>query len=511
MSEASPGPSLRRVLLLVGAVVAAVVSVGIGARAEHDARVTADEPQYLLSAISLAEDGDLNIRDELNDHRWSAFHEAPLPQQTAPLDGGRTRLSPHDPLYPLVLALPVRIGLGVAGDAGAWVAAKAFGALVAAALAMVTTWVAVRRFGVGPRRAAVVVTCMSVVPPLVVYGTQLYPELLAALAVVSVIGAVTSEAPARPAPMAVLLVGLLALPWLSVKYLPVAMALGVVALVRLWRADARLASAVLVAAGAGGAAAFALVHRAVYGGWTAYAAGDHFVGGELTVVGVAPDYLGRSVRVIGLLVDRDFGLAAWAPVFLFAVPAAGALLRRRPPGWAALVVPMAAGWLTATFVALTMHGWWWPGRQVVAVLPTLVLTTAWGAEVLAAERPRVAARVRALFWVAAAFGIVTWAWLLGEVLTRRRQLIIDFAATAAPLSAQWRALLPDGRAVPAPTGVQVAWAVILGAAVALGWWAADPNGRVGGRPWHRRTAAADGSSSDGGRQVVRAARRVKDT
>ena len=38
---------------------------------------------------------------------------------------------------------------------------------------------------------------------------------------------------------------------------------------------------------------------------------------------------------------------------------------------------LAAGWLVATFVALTMHGYWWPGRQVVVVLPALVLAVAW--------------------------------------------------------------------------------------------------------------------------------------
>ena len=46
-----------------------------------------------------------------------------------------------------------------------------------------------------------------------------------------------------------------------------------------------------------------------------------------------------------------------------------ALARRRPARWAALAGPLAAGWLVATFVALTMQGWWFGGRQVVVVLP----------------------------------------------------------------------------------------------------------------------------------------------
>ena len=109
----------------------------------------------------------------------------------------------------------------------------------------------------------------------------------------------------------------------------------------------------------GAGVAYLVAHRILYGGWTVYAAGDHFVGGELTVMGNDPDRIGRTRRLAGLLLDRGFGLAAWMPGYLLAVPALAVLLRRRPPGWALLVLPLAAGWATATWVALTMHGWWW--------------------------------------------------------------------------------------------------------------------------------------------------------
>ncbi|HST65858.1 MAG TPA: hypothetical protein VLM05_11780, partial [Mycobacteriales bacterium] len=82
---------------------------------------------------------------------------------------------------------------------------------------------------------------------------------------------------------------------------------------------------------------------------------------------------GRSIRLLGLLIDRDFGLAAWQPAWLLLVPALVALLVRRPPHWPVLAVPLLAGWVTATWVALTMQGFWWPGRQLVVVLPLAVL------------------------------------------------------------------------------------------------------------------------------------------
>jgi hypothetical protein len=145
------------------------------------------------------------------------------------------------------------------------------------------------------------------------------------------------------------------------------------------------------------------------------------------------------------------------PGYLLAVPALAVLIRRRPPGWALLVAPLAAGWATATWIALTMHGWWWPGRQVVVVVPCLVLGVAWWA-----ARSRL---VRALVAGTAAFGVVAWAWLVTEVLTGRRTLIVDFEQTANPLYRAWRAVLPDYRHMSADDWVlQAAWLVILAAA-----------------------------------------------
>ena len=171
-----------------------------------------------------------------------------------------------------------------------------------------------------------------------------------------------------------LALAIVALPWLSVKYAPVAAALYLVAAGGLWRAHRRRAAAVLTGALAAGGIVYLAVHKAIYGGITAYASGDQFQGsGEFGVVGFHPDYPGRSIRLLGLLVDRDFGIAAWQPAWFLVVPALVALLVARPRHWPALAVPLLAGWATATWVALTMQGYWWPGRQLVVVLPLAVL------------------------------------------------------------------------------------------------------------------------------------------
>ena len=98
-----------------------------------------------------------------------------------------------------------------------------------------------------------------------------------------------------------LVVALNALPWLGAKFLPVAAALAVVALVRLVREQRRAAVWLAVSLALSGVV-YLVAHRLLWGGWTVYATGDHFVQtGEFSVIGVEPDYVGRSLRLVALL------------------------------------------------------------------------------------------------------------------------------------------------------------------------------------------------------------------
>ena len=474
-----PESRLRWWLAGLAVAVTAWTACAVTARATYGGQTTADEPQYLLSAVSLGEDLDLDISDELRDERWRDFHEAELPVQTEPDADGRA-VSPHDPLLPAVLAVPVLVG----GWAGAKLALAALAGLLAAA----TAWVAVRRFAVAPAVAVGVAAAFGAASPLAAYGVQVYPELPAALAVTVAVGALTGPFDRRG--RLVVAVAVVALPWLAVKYVPVAGALVALALLDRWRKGRRREAAILVGGLAVAGLAFVVFHRIVYGGWTVYASGDHFSEtGEASVIGVDPDYLGRSQRLLGLLVDRSFGLVTWAPVFLFAAVAVGALARRRPAGWTALLLPAAAGWATATWVALTMHGWWWPGRQVVVVVPLLVVATAWWL-----DRHR---RAVTPFVVAAVLGALSWAWVVIEVLQRRLRLIIDFDATRNPWMRALRPALPDFRQPGTRTGLlAAAWAVaVVGLAVA-GWWSERGSGAGGRRGQHEDAGAGEAAEAD---------------
>ena len=426
---------LPRGLLAVALIAVLASLAGIGTRASYGARTTGDEPHYLLTAISLWEDQDLDVSDEIAERRYEPFSEVGLNRQSRPLEGGRL-VSPHDPLLPLLLAP----GMAIAG----WAGAKVTLALLAGVLAAAVLWLAVRRFDAPLLPAAIVTGIGAASAPLAVYGTQVYPELPAALAVVAAVAAATSRR-GGAARIAGAGLAITALPWLSVKYAPVAAALAAVIAVTWWRNGDRAGTAWLGGVLAASGALFVAAHLAWYGGWTPYAVGDHFVTGELGVVGFAPDFAGRSRRLIGLLVGREFGLAAWQPAWLAALPALGALAARRPRGWAFLAVPLGAGWLNATFVALTMHGWWWPGRQVVVVAPLVVVAVALWA---ATSRRRLVATA-----VLGGVGVFAYGYLTIEALAGRLTVVVDFFETSNPLYRAWSVLLPDYRHLSAGTWV----------------------------------------------------------
>ncbi|MDH3295939.1 MAG: hypothetical protein OER95_16605, partial [Acidimicrobiia bacterium] len=303
--------------------------------------------------------------------------------------------------------------------------------------------------------------------PLAAYGTQVYPEIVAAGCVVTALLGLRSLTDqgrsGRPAAVIVVVAAVVALPWLAIKYTPVAAVVAVALLLGLAghprvadrvepnRRKTVIAAATVTVTLTVAGVVYLVAHRWIYGGWTAYASGDHFVdSGEFAVIGNEFSLLGRSRRLIGLLIDNTFGIAVWQPLWFLLVPAVVDGVRRRR--WLLLAL-LGTGWLTATYVALTMHGWWVPGRQLVVVLPAaLVLIAVW------ADRPgRIVAT--ALLGLA---GLVNWLWLALETTTGRRTLVVDFDQTAAIPYRLVGGITPDGmRAAPGDDLALVVWAVVL--------------------------------------------------
>lgn len=451
---------MRSRLFFVAALTFGVSLLAIDARSTYGARVSSDEPQYLLTAMSLAEDRDLDISDEIKDERYRVFHEVQLDQQTIELNDAGQELSPHDPLLPLILAVPYAVG--------GWVGAKMMLSAIMGATAALTLLATVRRLGADPRTSTWIISTFFAAPPLTSYGTHIFPAGPAALCLVLGFLAVTHEKRTRLLDL-MALAAIVALPWLSVKYVPHA---AVIAAGLAWKHKDSRARLIEV----GGVLAFAGItylaaHQGIYGGWTVYAASDHFVGSEFEVVGRRPRLLPRTRRLIGLLIDKQFGVAAWTPSYLLMPPSLCALARARRDFPVVLAAGLiAVGWAIATWVAFTMHGWWWPGRQVTPILPFVVMMIAtWVGE-----------RVRAAVAVAAASttGAATWLFLAWESSTDRRALIVDFYETANPWYQAWSAMLPNHQRLNLWDSVLTfAWLAVIGTFTYAAYRRAGSDGR----------------------------------
>lgn len=441
------GGALALFLLL-----AVVYSTSIDIRATRGASITADEPFYLMTTESLLRDGNLDLRNQFRTRAYEAFFDHPLGlwTQSVPLEDGRV-LSPHN-VGLSVLLLP---GFAIDGLVGAQVQLVLMAALTWA-LAYV---LALRLTGTRPWLAWGATALVALSATGYIYSSEVYPEIPAGLALVVTLLLVTG--PERPSAMHVLaLVVLLStLPWLGAKYAPLA---ALVALYVLWRADTR-GRAVLLVGGGLSALVYAAFHLATYESLTPYNvnlvyAGDTAAGALARHV----EFGDRVYRLWGLLIDRRFGVARWAPVLFLVLP--GLLLLVRGDGRMRLVLGLIVTQvLLATFVAITMMGWWFSGRTLATVFPLLPIPL-----VLIASR---GATWRVALAVLGAYSLAVTAALALAGRSREVVIAVDPWEMEARLFRLFDVLFPQYTAWTTETWVLTA-AWLSAGAVALAAWLA---------------------------------------
>jgi hypothetical protein len=435
---------------LVSLILAGAYAGSMDIRASRGAAITGDEPFYLLTTQSLLQDGDLDLRNQEAARSYEAFFDHPegLWRQSVPLPDG-TLLSPHDPGLS-VLLLP---GFALGGLGGV----QAQLAVLAALTFVLAGGLALRLTGsAGWSAAASLAVGLSASP--FIYATEVYPELPAALALLAALhlGMGPRPGPVRALGVALALTGLA---WLGVKYAPLAALVG---LWVLWRAGGH-ARVALAGAGALSAAVYAWWHLHTFGALTPYSVGIVYAGEDTpTVLGRHLAFVQRAYRLVGLLADERFGLARWSPVLLVALAGLGALARRG--GIARLLVALVAAQVgVAVFVAITMMGWWFPGRTLMTVVPLLVTP-------LALVLTRGGRVVRAVTGALAAYALTLTAALGWAGHAREVVIAVDpFTLAFAPFRAL-AFLFPDYRAWGWETGLlTTAWALALAGLLAWGW------------------------------------------
>lgn len=350
----------------------AVVYLGsIGLRASWSAAITGDEPFYLLTSQSLLQDGDLDLTQQYQQRSYESFFDHPdgLWQQSTVQENGAL-LSPHNPGLSIML-VP---GFAFAGLLGAQVQL-----LIMAALTFAFTYLLIARITGEVLWSWLSVAVVGSSASAFVYATEVYPEMPAALLLIASLLLVQSVSLRSKSLrskshsvgwMGLLLAALLsAMVWLGVKYVPLA---GLVGLWALWQIDARARVTLLITGGVS-AVFFVWFHLRTFGALTPYSVGLVYAGDPtLSVLGQHFGTSGRAYRVIGLFIDQRFGIGRWAPVLLMALPATAWLWSRGSLSRLVLTL-MVAQLFLATFLAITMMGWWFPGRTLITVLPLFAL------------------------------------------------------------------------------------------------------------------------------------------
>jgi hypothetical protein len=319
-----------------------------------------DEPAYILEAISIARDGDVDLANQYDDPQLVAavYGNPSLSPQAFRFPGGHGLQSVHGPGLPLLLAPVAAVSTNPR-----WMR---YEMVVIAALAAVLLMALLQRIPVARpwhRWAAWLAVVASA--PFLVYASALYPEIPAAAAV---LGAVLLLARSRPTPAALVGASLLAaaLPWLNVRFLPLTLA---IALVALWRArgSARGVIAVVAPLAVSGVV-FALAFQHWYGSWlptAQYALSD------------SPRTLPGFYRgLVGNLLDPRSGWLPVAPLHVAGLVAIGVAVVRL--GRPALLAALAAAvyLLVVAGSGLGFSGSSFPGRELVVVLPLVALPLA---------------------------------------------------------------------------------------------------------------------------------------
>jgi hypothetical protein len=417
-------------------VVLAVYCVG-AYRVQREVGPQGDEPHYLMVADSLLRDHDLSVERDYAAGRYRAFFDGPL----EPHYRVRGKNGEIFSLHAVGLSLLVLPAYALGG----YPAASFFMAFVCALLAREVR--ALLEDALGPGGAtegAAWVIALS--PPVSSYSGLVFTEAPAALLVAVALRRAARAGGWSAGDAALTGAALAFLPWLNVRYAPLCVLLAGFALVA---RPSRRAILAFAAPAVGSLAALLLYHHALYG----------FFDPRL-VYGRRPEFALRALGegLPGLLLDQEFGLLAYAPVFALAAPGAWALWRR-DRGRAVVAV---IGVLAVLGLAGTWHMWRGgfnpPARFLLPAVPLLALLAA------------AALRVR---WSAGAALLVGFSLFTGALGLRDPSLVHRDRDGTAPLwrdasgAEEWTRLLPAYvLSDPDRDRLACVWAVALLAAVA---------------------------------------------
>ncbi|MEO8678652.1 MAG: hypothetical protein ABI665_06385 [Vicinamibacterales bacterium] len=343
--------TIRRLTLAIW-IITAGLSLAVAERLTQTAVFpSGDEPHYLVIAQSLWRDGDLRIENNHKRGDYREYFDADLDPDYLTRGKDAAIYSVHPIGLPVILA-PVYAAAGYRGVVWLLVGFAA----TAAAIAWRWTLGALN----APGAATFGWAAVAASAPFLFNAFTVYPEIAGALAVMIGFVLATSPGANRAGLARWVSIGFACavLPWLSTKYAPMSAALLAVAAWRardsapLWRNPKVIA---LAAPYAFSLAAWSAFFYAIWG--SPFPQAPY---GSMTQT--SPLNLGLGVP--GLLFDQEYGLLAYAPVYVLAATGLAAMWRSRGElRRQAIEIALVFG---ALFLTVAAHRLWWGGTSAPA-------------------------------------------------------------------------------------------------------------------------------------------------
>jgi hypothetical protein len=348
---------------------------------------TADEPHYLLLTHSLVFDHDFDLANNYAKGDYKLFYPPNIsrPEHHTVVNARHQEVPVHD-IGVSALLVP---GYAMGGRLGAILELNVLGAVLALGI-----FVLALEFDVGSRAALAAWALFAFTSPIVVYTSQIYPEIVGAGGGVWAMVAHAKFTKTQKSSLLLVASSLLAvLPWLSVRYwLIIAPMLAIMAIHLLVTKHASKLSLVADLALLVMPLAFSLIAFALFDLYWYQTAIPN--AGYILLLRPRASLFTHNLLpgLPGLLFDRAFGLLATAPIYLLAIAGAVVLCRRRPWQGLLLASPAVAYVLFAAPNRFWYGGWAPPPRYIIS---GIVLLAPASAVVLSHRVPRL------LLWVLA--------------------------------------------------------------------------------------------------------------
>ncbi len=374
----------KRTLLIVMALAGSFYLAMLPTIFRHLNPVTGDEPFYIMTAISMVRDRDLDETNNYENRHYEEFYpDAAFAPDWKGWPSFPTTLPPHPAVserpglytkHGLGLSMLIALPYEIAGRPGAALVVTLFAVLLAGQMFMLA-----RESGATRELAALLAAGLAIALPIAPYAALIFPEIPAALLIVYALRRLSTDCNSLVQWIATgTAVGFL--PWLHQRFAVMSVVFTLAILIELWR-NRSLQTASALAPVAIGGLSLLLYNQWLYGQPTQNTE-DHagFSGLAGTVNGAA-----------GLLLDAQWGLLIAAPFLIFGIAALPHWFRhdRRR---ATLAIAATMPYLV---VVAAYQVWWgeWgpPARYLVPIVPLLAAPLgAWIVRATRAQRLTVA-------------------------------------------------------------------------------------------------------------------------